>query len=674
MPFTLIAATLLLNIAIAVAEPQPGDVWREYVWNGPFVNADGWQRVTDPAAAASGARNHLPNRVNRIRLEDLDRAIRAEVYIEYWGGHTGTTGKAMRVNGRPWHDLPRLEAIPGDAGLLPNSAAECYQHYSYATVPLPLAELHEGENTFEFDAGPQVCNNFGWGQWGIYGVTFRVYYDPSAKPHPTGRILTPDPGHVFSDSLLLEAAASSPLGDILAVDFIGLYEDYDFEGNGLWRQWHYFYRYGQIKRHIATVEEAPFRAEWDTRWVPDQPQPIAFVARIRDTAGMMALSEPVTDIRMERSTRSVRMYKPYKVATNWVSRVGRYRTADVFVPEDLTLAVAARMALTTWSGGHADSVGINRRRVVRRAGPAHDYGYITPEIPLDLLRRGTNTFFTASNTSEHGIEVMWPGIVLFVEYGTPTAPPAPAAADLSLFADSLHPGWTTSVPPDGSIESTGALRIGISSSFRDFFELRGEPIPLAGFRAIRFDLHPGDLRIADYQSLDLVIWDEETPLMIRGKGQRGLDFERGEWQTVEIPFHEMYLRYPYLDSIGLRGRLTGDLLIDDVRLVTDAGTAVTGETSRTPAAFTLEPAYPNPFNAGVMLPFHLPREGRVELAVFDLTGQRVATVTDALFPAGHHAVQWFGRNDSGLPAASGVYLVQLRFGSDVSSSKALLLR
>ena len=41
--------------------------------------------VTDPAAAAAGARQFLPNRRNRITIEDLDRAIVAEFHIEQWG-------------------------------------------------------------------------------------------------------------------------------------------------------------------------------------------------------------------------------------------------------------------------------------------------------------------------------------------------------------------------------------------------------------------------------------------------------------------------------------------------------------------------------------------------------------------------------------------------------------
>ncbi|MEW6754000.1 MAG: hypothetical protein AB1505_23925 [Candidatus Latescibacterota bacterium] len=209
-PSPALIAVLLVGAVAAGAEPRPGELWREYTWTGPFVNAGGWQRVTDPATQVRAAQAFLPNRVNHIRLDDLERAMRAEGYVEYWGGHAGTTGKAMRVNGQAWHDLPRLAAIPGDAGQQPEAPPECYLHFSYATVDLPLAELRAGENTFEFDAGPQVCHSIGWGQWGVYGVTFRVYYDPASRPHPVGRLVAPTPGATFADSLVIEVEASRP--------------------------------------------------------------------------------------------------------------------------------------------------------------------------------------------------------------------------------------------------------------------------------------------------------------------------------------------------------------------------------------------------------------------------------------------------------------------------------
>ncbi|MHC4538236.1 MAG: FG-GAP repeat domain-containing protein [Planctomycetota bacterium] len=58
--------------APALPVPEPGDIFREYARAGPWVNASRWQRVTGPEAAPERARAHLPNPVNRIRIDDLD--------------------------------------------------------------------------------------------------------------------------------------------------------------------------------------------------------------------------------------------------------------------------------------------------------------------------------------------------------------------------------------------------------------------------------------------------------------------------------------------------------------------------------------------------------------------------------------------------------------------------
>ena len=101
----------------------------------------------------------------------------------------------------------------------------------------------------------------------------------------------------------------------------------------------------------------------------------------------------------------------------------------------------------------------------------------------------------------------------------------------------------------------------------------------------------------------------------------------------------------------------------------------------TPPAVTslrLGPAYPNPFNPSVTLPFALPRAGHVRLAIYDLTGRRVRT----LF-AGHRkegiysdeqAATWDGKNGSGDPVPSGVYFANLESVGSRSTTKILLLR
>jgi hypothetical protein len=123
----LLGVLLLSSVLPVAAEPQPGDVYAEYVWRGPYHNASGWQRVTDPDAAASGARAFLSNPRNRITIADLDGAIAVEVTIQQWGGHSGTTGKGLRLNGSPWISVTHPQAIPGDRGSQRFTGPECYQ-------------------------------------------------------------------------------------------------------------------------------------------------------------------------------------------------------------------------------------------------------------------------------------------------------------------------------------------------------------------------------------------------------------------------------------------------------------------------------------------------------------------------------------------------------------------
>jgi len=89
----------------------------------------------------------------------------------------------------------------------------------------------------------------------------------------------------------------------------------------------------------------------------------------------------------------------------------------------------------------------------------------------------------------------------------------------------------------------------------------------------------------------------------------------------------------------------------------------------TPSAFVLYPNYPNPFNASTTIRYALDRPGRVELAVYDVLGRHVATLTDAVQGAGVHRVTWGADG-----VASGVYFIVLSANDRHMTRKALLLK
>jgi len=94
-----------------------------------------------------------------------------------------------------------------------------------------------------------------------------------------------------------------------------------------------------------------------------------------------------------------------------------------------------------------------------------------------------------------------------------------------------------------------------------------------------------------------------------------------------------------------------------------------------PGHFALGQNYPNPFNTTTVIRFALPASEKVELAVHNLIGQKVATLVEGVWEAGTYTVHWDGRDDSGRPLGSGVYLYRLQTGQQqVEMRKLLLLR
>ena len=78
-----------------------------------------------------------------------------------------------------------------------------------------------------------------------------------------------------------------------------------------------------------------------------------------------------------------------------------------------------------------------------------------------------------------------------------------------------------------------------------------------------------------------------------------------------------------------------------------------------PDGFALGQNYPNPFNPSTVIPYQLPTVARVRLDVFNVLGQRVATLVDGERSAGFHTVVWDAMDGAGRAMAAGVYLYRL---------------
>ncbi|MEC7842836.1 MAG: right-handed parallel beta-helix repeat-containing protein [Candidatus Latescibacterota bacterium] len=153
----------------------------------------------------------------------------------------------------------------------------------------------------------------------------------------------------------------------------------------------------------------------------------------------------------------------------------------------------------------------------------------------------------------------------------------------------------------------------------------------------------------------------ENPMAIQNLSGRKLEATGNYWGTADTSaiaalFEGAVDWAPFLDS-------------EPVVSAVEEGQAPT------PERYALYGNYPNPFNAGTVIPFDLPEEEVVHLMVHDVLGQLVRSIVDgSRMAAGHHAAAWDGRGDDGTAAASGVYFYRLRAGDFGEWGRMLLVR
>jgi len=130
------------------------------------------------------------------------------------------------------------------------------------------------------------------------------------------------------------------------------------------------------------------------------------------------------------------------------------------------------------------------------------------------------------------------------------------------------------------------------------------------------------------------------------------------------PSAELYVSYrPYWGALPTLG----------IYSVDSVATAVRYPKSR-PAQFTLRQNYPNPFNPTTNITYTLTDAAQVKLSIFNLLGQRVATLMDGLQTPGQHTVAWDATDNRGQAVSAGIYFYKLKANGKVKTRKMAVLR
>jgi hypothetical protein len=180
----------------------------------------------------------------------------------------------------------------------------------------------------------------------------------------------------------------------------------------------------------------------------------------------------------------------------------------------------------------------------------------------------------------------------------------------------------------------------------------GEAFTAAAVETLRWRIVE-DLFAAGGRPVRVELWDEAAVVWADSVAATADGAGLLAWTVPDLQLPRARLIISAVDSFGFVGADTSAVFA-----VHNSLTDVHG--AKPPARDLLAPNVPNPFNPRTTLRFELTAGATVELAVFDVSGRRIATLAAGHRAAGRHEAVWQGRDDAGRSVPSGVYLARLR--------------
>ncbi len=92
------------------------------------------------------------------------------------------------------------------------------------------------------------------------------------------------------------------------------------------------------------------------------------------------------------------------------------------------------------------------------------------------------------------------------------------------------------------------------------------------------------------------------------------------------------------------------------------------------AETTLKQNYPNPFNPSTAISYSIAENSKVELAIYNIKGQKVKTLVNENKVKGNHSVTWNGKDQSNKKVSSGIYFYKLETANKTLTKKMILMK
>lgn len=91
--------------------------------------------------------------------------------------------------------------------------------------------------------------------------------------------------------------------------------------------------------------------------------------------------------------------------------------------------------------------------------------------------------------------------------------------------------------------------------------------------------------------------------------------------------------------------------------------------------FSLNPAFPNPFNPSTTISFTLEKQSKIDIRIYNLTGSEVWNWGNNLdYGSGYHQITWNAIDASGSQLPTGIYFIKLISGKQIATQKVILMK
>lgn len=194
------------------------------------------------------------------------------------------------------------------------------------------------------------------------------------------------------------------------------------------------------------------------------------------------------------------------------------------------------------------------------------------------------------------------------------------------------------------------------------------------------DAHPIHLHLVQYQVLNSQRYDtslyevgDTASLKLVGNAIKPAPRDRGWKDTYVMYPGEVTRIIAKFEREGLYVWHCHILTHEDHEMmrpfyVGDIPTSIDKEFVKANDAFSIQ-VYPNPFNGNINISLKLEKSSPLDISVYNMLGEKVATIKNGLMAAGQHNINWEGRSNAGNIVPCGVYLCRIRNGDKEQAIK-----